>query len=329
MMKCIDLFAGCGGFSLGFQQAGFEILGAFDNWKPAIEVYQANFNHPIFEQDLSNENEFLSKIQEFSPDIIIGGPPCQDFSSAGKRDITLGRANLTYSFANIISTIEPQWFVMENVTQIRKTHIFKDIIEQFIEQKYGLSSVILNASFCGVPQARTRFFLIGHLKDKNNQLNTIFQENLFTKPMTVKDYLGDLIEIEYYYRHPRNYSRRGIFSVNEPSPTIRGVNRPIPKGYKLNHCDPQNIDLDKIRPLTTLERSYIQTFPENFKFFGTKTNLEQMIGNAVPVKLAKFVAETIKNYLKYGNNQSLPIFDFFNIPSTNINNFELPSKILF
>lgn len=329
MMKCIDLFAGCGGFSLGFQQAGFEILGAFDNWKPAIEVYQANFNHPIFEQDLSNENEFLSKIQEFSPDIIIGGPPCQDFSSAGKRDITLGRANLTYSFANIISTIEPQWFVMENVTQIRKTHIFKDIIEQFIEQKYGLSSVILNASFCGVPQARTRFFLIGHLGDKHNQLNTIFQENLFTKPMTVKDYLGDSIEIEYYYRHPRNYSRRGIFSVNEPSPTIRGVNRPIPKGYKLNHCDPQNIDLDKIRPLTTLERSYIQTFPENFKFFGTKTNLEQMIGNAVPVKLAKFVAETIKNYLKYGNNQSLPIFDFFNMSSTNMNSFELPSKILF
>lgn len=328
-MKCIDLFAGCGGFSLGFQQAGFKILGAFDNWKPAIEIYQANFSHPIFEQDLSNENEVFRTIQEFSPDIIIGGPPCQDFSSAGKRDITLGRANLTYHFANIISRIKPQWFVMENVTQIRKSHILKDIIEQFITQKYGLSSVILNASFCGVPQARTRFFLIGHLGDKHNQLNTIFQENLFTKPMTVKDYLGDSIEIEYYYRHPRNYSRRGIFSVNEPSPTIRGVNRPIPKGYKLNHCDPQNIDLDKIRPLTTLERSYIQTFPENFNFFGTKTNLEQIIGNAVPVKLAKFVAETIKDYLKYGNNQSLPIFDFFNIPSTNMNSFELPSKILF
>jgi DNA (cytosine-5)-methyltransferase 1 len=328
-MKCIDLFAGCGGFSLGFQQAGFEILGAFDNWKPAIEVYQANFNHPIFEQDLSNENEFLSKIQEFSPDVIIGGPPCQDFSSAGKRDITLGRANLTYNFANIVCHVKPEWFVMENVTQIKKTHILKDIIEQFITQKYGLSSVILNASFCGVPQARTRFFLIGHLEDKHNQLNQIFKEHLSSKSMTIKDYLGDSLGIEYYYRHPRNYSRRGIFSVNEPSPTIRGVNRPIPKGYKLNHCDPQNIDLDKVRPLTTLERSYIQTFPENFNFFGTKTNLEQMIGNAVPVKLAKFVAETIKDYLKYGNNQSLPIFDFFNIPSTNINSFELPSKILF
>lgn len=324
-MKCIDLFAGCGGFSLGFQQAGFEILGAFDNWKPAIEVYQANFNHPIFEQDLSNENECLSKILEFSPDVIIGGPPCQDFSSAGKRDITLGRANLTYNFANIVCNVKPKWFVMENVTQIRKTHILQEIIKQFTQYNYGLSSVILNASYCGVPQARTRFFLIGHLEDKHNQLNQIFKERLSSKSMTIKDSLG----IEYYYRHPRNYSRRGIFSVNEPSPTIRGVNRPIPKGYKLNHGDPQNIDLDKVRSLTTLERSYIQTFPENFIFFGTKTNLEQMIGNAVPVKLAKFVAETIKDYLKYGNNQSLPIFDFFNISSTNMNSFELPSKILF
>lgn len=329
MMKCIDLFAGCGGFSLGFQQAGFEILGAFDNWKPAIEVYEANFNHSIFEQDLSNENEFLSKIIEFSPDVIIGGPPCQDFSSAGKRDITLGRANLTYNFANIVCNVKPKWFVMENVTQIKKTNILQEIIEQFIQYNYGLSSVILNSSYCGVPQARTRFFLIGHLEDKHNQLNQIFKERLSSKSMTIKDYLGDSLGIEYYYRHPRNYSRRGIFSVNEPSPTIRGVNRPIPKSYKLNHCDPQNIDLDKVRPLTTLERSYIQTFPENFNFFGTKTNLEQMIGNAVPVKLAKFVAETIKDYLKYGNNQSLPIFDFFNISSTNMNSFELPSKILF
>lgn len=327
-MKCIDLFAGCGGFSLGFQQAGLEVVGAFDNWKPAIEVYQANFSHSIIEQDLSKESESISKIKEFAPDLIMGGPPCQDFSSAGKRNINLGRANLTYNFANIISTIKPQWFVMENVTQIRKTPILEAIIDQFIQEKYGLSSVILNASFCGIPQARTRFFLIGHLGDKHNQLNTIFQENLSKKPMTVKDYLGDLIDIEYYYRHPRNYNRRAIFSVYEPSPTIRGVNRPIPQNYKLNNCDPKNVILEEIRPLTTLERSYIQTFPKDFKFLGTKTNLEQMIGNAVPVKLAKFIAEIIKRYLENKVYKSLSLLELLNFSNLDFNKFDLPNKVL-
>ena len=73
--------------------------------------------------------------------------------------------------------------------------------------------------------------------------------------------------------------------MNEPSPTVRGVNRPVPQGYTKHNADPQNADLATVRPLTTIERSYIQTFPKTFKFQGTKTNLEQMIGNAVPINL--------------------------------------------
>ena len=115
--------------------------------------------------------------------------------------------------------------------------------------------------------------------------------------MTVKDYLGEKIDIEYYYRHPRSYARRGIFSVNEPSPTIRGVNRPIPAGYTIHANDPVK-DLKGIRPLTTKERSMIQTFPETFRFIGSKSEIEQMIGNAVPVNLGKFVALVIKDYLE-------------------------------
>ncbi len=114
--------------------------------------------------------------------------------------------------------------------------------------------------------------------------------------MTIRDYLGDSLGLDFYYRHPRNYNRRGVFSIDEPSPTVRGVNRPIPSGYKINSCDPEGINLNDIRPLTTIERSYIQTFPKTFKFDGTKTNLEQMIGNAVPVELAKYVAESINIY---------------------------------
>lgn len=119
----------------------------------------------------------------------------------------------------------------------------------------------------------------------------------------------------YYYRHPRNYNRRGIFSIDEPSPTIRGVNRPIPPGYKLNSCDPENINLKNIRPLTTKERSLIQTFPKNFIFEGSKTDLEQMIGNAVPVNLAKFVGSSLLEYIKKPASYSENLFNELTIPS--------------
>lgn len=80
--------------------------------------------------------------------------------------------------------------------------------------------------------------------------------------MTVADYLGNSLGIEFYYRHPRSYARRGIFSIHEPSPTIRGVNRPVPRGYQLKHNDPVS-SIEGIRSLTTVERSYIQTFPKH------------------------------------------------------------------
>lgn len=299
-MRCVDLFSGCGGLSFGFKNAGYDIVAAFDNWEKAVEVYQENFSHPVFLQDLNDVEASIRKIGQFHPEMIMGGPPCQDFSSAGKRDISQGRAEMTFKFANIVCTIKPKWFVMENVEQIKKSHFLTRIIEQFCRADYGLTSAILDASFCGVPQARKRFFLIGQLGGKHNALTNIMKKNLSVKPMTVREYLGDSLNIEYYYRHPRNYNRRGIFSIDEPSPTVRGVNRPVPKGYKLNSCDPDGISLYTIRPLTTVERSYIQTFPKSFQFVGTKTDLEQMIGNAVPVNQAEFVARCIEEYLKKG-----------------------------
>ena len=319
-MKCIDLFSGCGGLSLGFEKSGFEVVAAFEYWEPAIEVYKNNFTHPIFNQDLTNEQEAIEKIRMFSPDLIMGGPPCQDFSSAGKRDITQGRADLTYHFANIVCAIKPKWFVMENVEQIKKSHILEDVIEQFEYTGYGLTAVILDASLCGVPQSRTRFFLIGHMSDQHNQLTGILRKNLSEKKMTIRDYLGDQLGVNVYYRHPRNYNRRGIFTIDEPSPTVRGVNRPIPKGYTLNSCDPENVDLQNVRPLTTIERSYLQTFPNTFKFSGTKTNLEQMIGNAVPVNLGAFIANAIKEYCIHGTIKT-SLFE-------EMQPFELPKKVL-
>tara|TARA_R110002124_G_C8935606_1_gene512338 strand:+ start:1193 stop:2194 length:1002 start_codon:yes stop_codon:yes gene_type:complete len=295
-LKVVDLFSGCGGMSLGFQNAGFEILCAFDNWKPAVDVYKENFKHPIYDFDLSTE-ESKEFINQLNPNMIIGGPPCQDFSSAGKRDDTLGRADLTLSFAEIINIVKPEFFVMENVERIKKSRILKQAIEIFKKAGYGLSIEVLNASLCGVPQARKRFFMIGKLNENNEFLNPYFTKNLSKKPMTVYDYLGNSLDTEFYYRHPRSYKRRGVFSIHEPSATIRGVNRPIPKGYPKHSGDPVDVN-NGVRPLTTIERSYIQTFPKSFKFKGTKTNLEQVIGNAVPVKLGEFVANSLQEFIK-------------------------------
>src|ERR1035441_4342758 len=102
--KVVDLFAGCGGLSMGFEKAGFNVVAAFDNWEPAIQTYKANFNHPIIKKDL-NDTSNLKDIISFKPNIIIGGPPCQDFSSAGHRNENLGRADLTISFAEIIEKV--------------------------------------------------------------------------------------------------------------------------------------------------------------------------------------------------------------------------------
>jgi DNA (cytosine-5)-methyltransferase 1 len=120
--------------------------------------------------------------------------------------------------------------------------------------------------------------------------------------MTVFDYLGHDLGIEYFYRHPRSYKRRAIFSIYEPSPTVRGVNRPIPKTYKKHEGDTCDVN-EKLRPLSTIERSYIQTFPKTFKFHGNKSDLEQMIGNAVPVKLAEYVARCILQYIQDSSHQ--------------------------
>ncbi|MHC5613352.1 MAG: DNA cytosine methyltransferase [Nostoc sp.] len=94
--------------------------------------------------------------------------------------------------------------------------------------------------------------------------------------------------------------------IDEPSPTVRGVNRPIPKTYKKHPKDPVPV-IGNLRPLTTIERSYLQTFPETFIFEGTKADLEQMIANAVPVKLAEYVAQSILEYIKDNLNKSIRI----------------------
>ena len=292
-MRVIDLFAGCGGMSLGFENAGFDIVAAFDNWDAAITIYEINFSHPIYKKDLGAD-DVVQQISALHPDLIMGGPPCQDYSIAGKRELGK-RANLTIRFAEIVSTVKPTWVVFENVYNIERFSTVTVLKQMLSDAGYGITTRVLDASRCGVPQKRQRFFLVGKLGERDGFLDEALTSNLSNKQMTVRDYLGDTLNTEYYYMHPRSYNRRAVFSIDEPAATIRGINRPIPENYMRHHADKADI-CDGVRALTTRERGYIQTFPDTFKFPGAKTDVELAIGNAVPPALAMYVANCIKQY---------------------------------
>lgn len=291
-MRTVDLFSGCGGLSLGFLQEGFEIVAAFEWWDAAAKCYELNFDHPVFKMDLSDTNSATAIIKDLQPELIIGGPPCQDFSHAGKR-IEANRASLTDSFAIIVANISPKYFVMENVDRARNSKAYASAKAIFKEAGYGLTEIVLDASLCGTPQKRKRFICFGALNKKDGFAEKQFLDGQSDKPMTVRDYFGDSLGFEYYYRHPRNYSRRAIFSIDEPAPTMRGVNRPVPKGYPGHPNDACPVS-DSLHALTTAERALIQTFPKDFIWRGNKTDIEQMIGNAVPVNLARYIAKVVK-----------------------------------
>lgn len=144
--KTIDIFCSCGLMSLGFQSADFNIIKVFNNWNLAVEVYNNHFTGraELFDIcDLSSEY-----LKSFSPEVIIGGPPCQDYSSFGKQDETLGQASLTFRYAELVCAVCPEWFVMENVDRIIRSCTLSKTLTLFKSYGYGLPQVILDASLC-------------------------------------------------------------------------------------------------------------------------------------------------------------------------------------
>ena len=293
-MKVVDLFCGGGGLSHGMAQAGHDVVAAYDWWQPALDFYNRNIHdHHAYKLDLSSVAKSVSEVRRWNPDVIVGGPPCQDFSSAGKRDENGGRASLTISYAKIVTAVRPKMFVMENVERAIKTKTYRNALRMFKEAGYDLAVAVLDASLCGVPQARKRIVVVGGLKFSVSEIIGLYRKNQAHKPMTIREFMGNELNIGFYYRHPRSYARRGVFSIDEPSPTIRGVNRPIPLGYPGHEGDAAPITTRGLRPLTTKERSRIQTFPAEWDLCGNKSDIEQIIGNAVPCALGEFVGRAL------------------------------------
>ena len=168
--KVLDLFCGCGGLSLGFEQAGYEITLGIDNWDEALKTFKENHaNSEVLCTDISTlePNEINRNKGDF--DVIIGGPPCQGFSISGKRDSGDPRNKLYQSFAAFVSHFEPKAFIMENVPNLISMNngaIKKQIVSEFETLGYKVAYKILLASNYGVPQNRKRVIFVG-LKSKS------------------------------------------------------------------------------------------------------------------------------------------------------------------
>jgi len=296
----VDLFCGCGGLSLGLAAAGFDVVAGVDAWKPAIDVYRLNNpGHKSIQFDLSDEARTASLVRSHNPFLVAGGPPCQDFSSAGDRIEGL-RADLTVKFARVIAKTKPPAFLMENVPRASLSEAYKTATRIFRKAGYGITARVVDAAFCGVPQTRKRLFMIGMLGENDGFLEHDLSKKVIEgKPRTIRQHFGKSLPFEHYYRHPRTYGSRAIFSVDEPSATIRGVNRPLPSTYRKHHLDSTDPG-PEVRALTHIERALIQTFPESYiwppESQMKKAVMEQMIGNAVPVRLAATVAGALYEY---------------------------------
>jgi len=201
----VDLFCGCGGFSYGFQEAGFEMVLGIDMWKDAIITYKHNFPHArVINDDITkvSVDEILKKAEceKSEIDVIIGGPPCQGFSVSGKRMIDDPRNKLYKSFVNLVSEICPKVFVMENVPGLIRLFggkVKEEVLSDFSAIGYSVKMQQLSSEEYGVPQQRKRVFFVGLNKDFfDSSVEFLFPTPTYgdglNKIITCKDAISDL-----------------------------------------------------------------------------------------------------------------------------------------
>jgi len=173
----LDLFCGAGGMTLGFEQAGYDVIAGVDNDETAVETYERNFDHRGVQEDLvaidPPQFELRYDIEPDDVDIVVGGPPCQGYSTANlQRDEDDPRNNLVFRFARYVEYYQPRSFVMENVTGIESIddgETIELLYDAFEEAGYDVDHATLNAADYGVPQKRRRVFFVGVRDDVDSE----------------------------------------------------------------------------------------------------------------------------------------------------------------
>ena len=338
-MEIIDLFSGIGGLSLGFEQAGFEVISAIDMWPDAIKTYNHNRKEKVGQVvtvEEFNESILPTLLKKHKVTGIIGGPPCQGFSTVGQRIIEDPRNKLYLEFYKAVKMAKPDFFLIENVkglTTLNKGAFVQDILDRFGKKGLGytISYKLVNAANYGVPQNRIRVIFVG-IRGKKFE----FPEE-FPYILTAKDGISDLNgkEGEYCCKPENDFQKemRGKMKkplnhefTNHSEQTVSIISK-IPDGGNIRDLPAEYWSVRKynkafermgtFKPSNTIDtghRNYfhysenriptaresarIQSFPDDFEILGTRGSQYKQIGNAVPPMLAKVIAEQLRKTLE-------------------------------
>ena len=337
--KVMDLFSGAGGFLLGFEKEGFDIILSTDFDEDCEKVHKINRpNIPFVRADIRTLSN--KKIDELLNgqivDVLIGGPPCQGFSTIGNRVSSDPERRMKYDprndlfreYIRILNHLQPKVFVMENVKGIKTRDggtIFEEIQRQFKETGYDFNCITLNAADYGVPQYRERVFFYG------TRIGVDFEAPIPThgenrNPYNIVLYaIGDLankgeevsnhVPLKHGEKNIRRYQlipEGGRLPENDlPADLYRknfgntfkrlDRNKPSLTMVPGHNAFPIHPWLD--RSLTVREAARIQTFPDDYIFSGRRDKQCMQVGNAVPVQLANAWAKQVKGVLDNYENE--------------------------
>lgn len=325
-LELVSLFSGAGGMDLGFRQAGFDVVWANEYDKSIWGTYRANHNNELDTRDIRK----IDSSEVPGCDGIIGGPPCQSWSEAGTlRGINDPRGQFFHEYVRLLEDKQPKFFVAENVSgMLANPHkeAVQNILKMFDDAGYDVFINLLNASDYEVPQDRKRVFYIGFRKDlkisdytppspispKRTLRDAIWDLRKNAVPGLEKNYTnGDACKVSNHEYMIGDFSsmymsRNRVRGWDEQSFTIQAGGRHAP----IHPQAPAMVFVARderifapgkeylYRRLSIRECARIQTFPDDFEFkYQRLADGYKMIGNAVPVKLARHVAESIKSHL--------------------------------
>lgn len=325
MFNFIDLFSGAGGMTKGFENIGFEQIFSIEYDSKIAETYKYNFpTHKLVVDDIANitNNDILNLVDNKKIDVIVGGPPCQGFSLAGKFGRTFiddPRNQLFKEYLRFVETLQPKIFIIENVARLvshNKGKTIKEIESAIKDLGYLVQYKILQTADYGIPQKRQRVIIVGSKKNEFEYPKT--HNNI----MTIKEAIDDLKPLqsgESSNIPNHNAMNHRDSMLNKMKYITDGGNREqipenirpktgdIRKYIKYDSSKPSITitgDMRKVfhysqnRALTSRELARIQTFPDDFIFIGSSINVQQQIGNAVPPKLSELLAIQTKKFLE-------------------------------
>lgn len=312
-----ELFAGCGGLSLGLEMGGLNGTVALEIDPHAVETYRHNFHHEVINGDITEQRtkelfaeEIRKTLGDKRLDVLSGGFPCQGFSTSGHRMIDDPRNILFKEFVGVAKMLEPKVIICENVEGLLTMNhgkTIKEIVAAFEEIGYSMDFRLLTAADYGVPQMRNRVIFVA---------NRIGVQNLFPAPILSKnDYVTAEMALCDLETHAQDEHFSHIFIEHSPEMVERL--RVLPQGANLYkrkdswrrlECDKPSptvkdchgacaVHYKLPRTITPREMARLQSFPDDFIFVGAKKYQYRQIGNAVPPHLAKAVGLAVRKML--------------------------------